>query len=514
MSITQTLHRAAQIGPDKAATSFKGRTQSYRELYDRVSRLASGLKGLGLQAGDRVGMLSLNSDRYIEYYFAVPWAAGWLNPVNTRWSPAEMIYSFNDSQTSILIVDDEFAPLVKQFLQQAPEIQHYIYSGDGKVPEGMLSYEALIEENEPMEDARVEEGEVLGIFYTGGTTGFPKGTMLTHLNVLSACQSILLDVPVGRRDNPVWLHVAPMFHLADGWFVVAQTMQCGTHVILPGFTPGDVLKTIEEQAVTDTLLVPTMLQMLVDDPGIHGYNLESLRGIFYGASSISEAVLERAMKAVPGVEFCQAYGSTEMGPVTFLRPIYHGPEGQQAGLLRSCGRSALNCEVKILDPNGREASPGEVGEVVVRGPSVIKRGYWNKPQETELALRDGWLHIGDAAYMNEDGFVFIVDRVKDMIVSGGENVYSTEVEQAIAKHPAVAMSAVIGIPDEKWVEAVHAIVVLKPGQHATEEEIRDHCREWIAGYKCPRSVEFRHELPLSGAGKILKAELRKEYHGE
>lgn len=511
MSITQTLHRAVQLNPWETATIYNERSRSYRDLHDRVARLAAALKSLGMQAGDRIGMLSLNSDRYIEYYFAVPWAGGWLNPVNVRWAPAEMIYSFNDSQTSILLVDDQFSSLVSRFRKEAPGIRHYIYAGDGDTPEGMHSYEELIEKHGPADDARIAEDDVLGIFYTGGTTGFPKGAILTHLNFLSSCQAILLETSMGQRENGVWLHLAPMFHLADGWLVVVQTMQCRPHVIKSTFDPSDTLHTIEQQGVTDVLLVPTMLQILVDAPDIKSYNLASLKGVIYGASSISEAVLERAMTALDGVEFSQAYGSTELGPITFLQPVHHLKAGRQAGLLRSCGRAGRASEIKIVDPDGKEVPRGKVGEVVVCGPSVIKKGYWNKPEETAATLRDGWLHIGDAAYMNNEGFVFIVDRIKDMIVTGGENVYSTEVEQAIARHPAVASCAAIGIADEKWGEVVHAIVVLKSGQSSTETEIRDHCREWIAGYKCPRSVEFRDELPLSGAGKILKTELRKTY---
>jgi acyl-CoA synthetase (AMP-forming)/AMP-acid ligase II len=262
--------------------------------------------------------------------------------------------------------------------------------------------------------------------------------------------------------------------------------------------------------VTETLIIPIMIQLLVDHPQLADYDMSSLRGVMYGGSVISQAVLERAMKALPGASFTQAYGMTELAPIaTVLTPADHNhPE-----LLRSGGRAAPHTEVRIVDPEGREVPRGTVGEVAVRGPNVML-GYWGKPEETAAALREGWMHTGDGGYMDDAGYVFIVDRVKDMIVSGGENVYSAEVENAVAKHPAVAACAVIGVPDEEWGERVHAVVVLKPGQTTTAEELREHAKTMISGYKAPRTAEFVEALPLSGAGKVLKRELRAKYWGE
>jgi acyl-CoA synthetase (AMP-forming)/AMP-acid ligase II len=278
------------------------------------------------------------------------------------------------------------------------------------------------------------------------------------------------------------------------------------------FTPEGVLNAIERDHVTSLLLVPTMIQMLVDHPAMREpRDLSSLKNITYGASPISEAVLNRAMEAFPGVGFVQAYGMTELSPIATLNPAYfHTAEGRKHGKLRSAGRAAVCMEVRVVDADDKEVPRGTVGEVAVRGPNVMQ-GYWNKPEQTAAALRDGWMHTGDGAYMDDDGFIFVVDRLKDMIISGGENVYSAEVENAINQHPAVAACAVIGIPSEEWGEAVHAALVLKPGQAIKPEELIAHCKTLIANYKCPRSVAILDALPLSGAGKVLKTKLREPF---
>ncbi len=270
---------------------------------------------------------------------------------------------------------------------------------------------------------------------------------------------------------------------------------------------------VQRYRVSDVLLVPTMIQMLVDHPAIAQYDLNSLKSIIYGASPISDAVLKRALAALPEVAFVQAYGMTELSPLaTILPAYYHSSAGREADKLRSAGRACCHMELKIVDADDNEVPRGTTGEIVARGPNVMQ-GYWNKPVETDAALKGGWMHTGDGAYMDEDGFVYVVDRMKDMIISGGENIYSTEVENAVAQHPAVMVCAVIGIPSDEWGESVHAVIVPKPDVESEVglEEIQEHCRKLIAGYKIPRSMEFRDSLPLSGAGKVLKTELRKPH---
>ncbi|MFK0280921.1 long-chain fatty acid--CoA ligase [Streptomyces sp. NPDC090499] len=502
MYLTQSIHRAVQQGPDAPSTIFGDRVRTAAESADRISRLAGALKLLGVQTGDRVAMLALNSDRYHEYLLATWWAGAAVVPLNIRWAPTEILFSLHDSGAHMLLVDDAFAPVVPS-LEEA--LDTVVYCGDGAVPEGMLGYEQLIAAAEPVEDVRAGGDTLAGIFYTGGTTGFPKGVMLSHSNLrVSATGGQAhagLAVPDGRM-----LHAAPMFHLADLAVWTAQHLVGGSHVIIPAFEPIAVMKAIETHRVTSLLLVPVMIQMLVDHPDMAKHDLSSCHSVLYGASSIAEAVLKRAMNAFPNAGFVQAYGMTEVAPIATLLTAQDHAEGH----LRSAGRAAAHSEIRIAAPDGTDAPVGTVGEVLVRGGHVML-GYWNNPADTSDALRGGWYHTGDGAYMDENGYLYIADRLKDMIVSGGENIYSAEVENAVAQHPAVATCAVIGVPDERFGERVHAVVVLRQGFAATAEEIRGHTKTLIAGYKAPRSVEFTDALPLSGAGKILKRELRKRY---
>jgi acyl-CoA synthetase (AMP-forming)/AMP-acid ligase II len=510
MRITQALHRALYERPDATAVRFGARQQSFREFGSRVARLACALQALGMKSGDRVAMLALNSDRYLEYQMAVPWGGGVLNPCNIRWSAAEIIYSLDDSASTILIVDDTFKALGEQIRRDAKTVREIVYAGDAEAPAGMRSYEAIVAAATPVPDAGRGGDDLAGVFYTGGTTGFPKGVMLSHANLMSSAIASAADAI--SVPGSTYLHAAPMFHLADYGITQMHWLHGNTHCVVPMFQPEAVIDCIERERVTDVLLVPTMIQMLVDHAAMKtGRDMSSLKRIVYGASPISEAVLDRAMAALPAVEFTQAYGMTELSPTaTVLPPLCHTAEGRKADKLRSAGRATYGVQVRIVDPDGNEVPHGSVGEVAVRGPNVMV-GYWNNPAQTAAAIRDGWMHTGDSGRMDDDGYIFIVDRLKDMIVSGGENVYSAEVENALAQHAAVAACAVIGVPDADWGERVHAVVVKRPGTDVAADQLIAHCKTLIAGYKCPRSVEFRDALPLSGAGKVLKTELRKPY---
>lgn len=508
--LTQSVHRNAQIRGKKIATINGDRERTWSEVKDRVSRFAAGLKNAGIEEGDRVAILALNSDRYFEYYFGVPWAGACVVPLNIRWSPVENAYSLKDAGAKALVVDDAFAKMVPALKAEGVEIETYIFNGDGPTPEGMLNYEEMIQSNEPVSDAYRNNDDLAGIFYTGGTTGFPKGAMLTHANLWSSAISLVSLIGLGEQDRV--LHAAPMFHLADGALTQGGMLAGSTHVFIPMFTPAGTISAISNYKTSHALLVPVMIQMVINDPSIKEADLSSLRFILYGASPISEAVLVRAMNALPQADFAQGYGQTELSPLaTMLSPEYHVTEGPKAGKLKSAGQAIPCVEIKIADEDGNALAAGEIGEIAVRGPNAMV-GYWNKPEETAVSLRNGWVHTGDAGYMDEDGFVFLVDRVKDMIVSGGENVYSAEVENAVSNHPAVEQVVVIGIPSEEWGEQVHAEVILKDGHTATAEDIIAKTKEYIANYKCPRSVSFRTEpFPLSGAGKLLKREVRKVY---
>ena len=457
-------------------TIFGDRVQSCAAFEERVARLAGALLNLNVRAGDRVGMLALNSDRYLEYLAAVPWAGAVLNPVNIRWSTQEVVYSLVDSGTTVLLVDDAFASKVPEVLAGCDAIKHVVFCGDGPMPDGALALEQIVDRAVPLPDARRGGSDLAGVFYTGGTTGFPKGVMLSHRAIVS---SALGSLASGQflRPGGRFLHAAPMFHLADLAAWVAQTVIGGTHVVVPAFEPVAVMRAIAAEKVTSVLLVPTMLQMLLDHPQVTEHDLSSLELVVYGASPISPAILEQAARVLPGVGFTQAYGMTELAPVaTLLGPEDHRSPGPDRARLASAGRAAPHAEVRIADADGVDVPRGTVGEVLVSGPNLML-GYWEKPEETEAALRDGWMHTGDAAWMDEEGYIYIVDRFKDMIVSGGENVYSAEVERAIGEHPLVAACAVIGVPDEDWGERVHAVIVPRDGASLTAEESEDTLRD-------------------------------------
>ncbi|KWV50865.1 fatty-acid--CoA ligase [Bradyrhizobium macuxiense] len=509
MNITNGLRRALQVNPNGLAVVCGERRRKWHEVGDRVARLAAAIRGLGAKDGDRVAILSLNSDRYLELYLAVGWAGAVIVPLNIRWSPLENEDALRDCRAGILFVDKAFAPVGVTLAKALPGLK-LVYADDGAMPDGMENYESLIAGNAPIPDAMRKPEDLAGIFYTGGTTGRSKGVMLSHRNLMANALNAL-----GEGLWPgtsTYLHAAPMFHLANGAAMYSVLLSGGSNVVIQGFTPDAVAAAMQKERVTDVLLVPTMIQMFVDHPSLGNYDLSSLKRISYGASVISDAVLMRAMKALPHVEFTQAYGMTELSPIaTLLHWKEHIGEGRAKGRHRGAGRATLGCEVKIVDAEDKIVPTGTVGEIAVRG-DVVMMGYWERPEETARAVIDGWMHTGDGGYMDADGFVYVVDRVKDMIISGGENVYSAEVENALAQHPAVAQCAVIGIPSERWGEQVHAVVVMKSGAGATPEELMEHCKTLIAGYKCPRSVDITSTpLPLSGAGKILKRELRRPY---
>lgn len=510
MQISAILRRAAQTAPNATATIHLDRQQTWAEMLVRVQKLAGAFRALGVQPGDRIALLSLNSDRYVEYFYASVWSGGAMMPMNIRWAPPECAYALNDAGAEILIVDDAFAKAVPAIRAEVAGLKTVIFAGDGETPEGMVNYEDILAAADPVEDAGRTDDDLAGIFYTGGTTGFPKGVMLSHQNFyvggISNAQELIL------RDGSVYLHAAPMFHIADLLWFPAVTFVGGTHVSIPMFTPEATLEAIAAHRPSHILLVPVMILMMLQSDKLAGTDVSSLELIAYGASPITEAVLLQAFEKFPNAQFLQAFGQTELAPVaTVLGTAYHTVDGPNAGRLRSCGRATRVCEIRIVDEAGAEVPTGEVGHITVRGP-ITMLGYWNKPEVTAETLKDGWVYTGDAGYMDGDGFIYLMDRLKDMIVSGGENVYSTEVENALSRHGAVATSAVIGIPDDKWGEAVHAIVILKPGASASEQELRDHCHTLIAGYKCPRSISFREDpFPLSGANKVLKTELRKPF---
>ena len=510
MYLTQGLRRATKLTPNSIACISEKRQLTWTEFQDRIARLAGALHKLGLKTEDRVAMLSLNSDRYAEYYYGTFWAAGLVVPMNIRWSIPEHVYSIKDSEARFLIVDDTFADAGAAIAEQCKSVEFLIFAGDGKTPDGMLNYEELVAEAAPAEDAVRNGEDPAGIFYTGGTTGFPKGVLLPHRALWTS--AMCFGTGVGMTSQDRTLHAAPLFHIAGSAMLFSLTTFGGSHAFIPGFEPTVFLKGVTAFKPTITLLVPTMIGMLLQSPDLEKTDTSGLGRLIYGASPISQAILKEAMEKMPESKFIHAYGQTELAPlVTLLGAEYHELEGPKAEKLKSVGLPVVAVEVEIVDAQSNEVPRGTVGELRVRGATSM-HGYWNKPEQTAEILKDGWVHTGDGGYMDEDGFIYIVDRVKDMIITGGENVYSAEVENAIMQYPGLAECAVIGIPDEKWGEAVHAIIVPREGENPDPDAIISHCRDLIAGFKCPHSVDIRAEpLPKSGAGKIQKFELRGPY---
>ena len=510
LELTHGLHRQLRHNPSAVATVFGSRRQTWSQIGDRSARLAGALQQLGMQKGDRVGLLAQNTDRYLEYMVGVWWGGGALNPVNVRWSPAEVAFSLDDCDTQILLIDDNFAAWGEDLKARSKSLRQLIYVGDGKPPEGVLDCNTLLAVADPIPDCRSGGEDLAGVFYTGGTTGFPKGVMLSHNALLGNALGCLLEVDFA--EDEIILAVAPMFHQAGMCMVIRALVRGCRTVFVEIFDPPKVLEAISTERASFTLMVPTMLQRLIDCPGFAEFDVTSMRHIIYGASPISETLLGRLLKLLPSVSFYQGYGMTETGgPYTVLPSWCHRSATESdRRRLRSAGRPVWGMEMRIVDIDGGDVPTGTVGEIASRGISIMQ-GYWKREKETSAAFRDGWLRSGDMGFVDEDGFVYIVDRLKDMIVTGGENVYSAEVENALSRHPAVASCAVIGIPSERWGEQVHAVVVLVDGQQADAAELREFCKQHIAGYKCPASVEFRDSLPLSGAGKLLKHVLREPY---
>ncbi|QRR33998.1 long-chain fatty acid--CoA ligase [Hydrogenophaga sp. YM1] len=508
MQLTRSIRRHESLQPHAVATRCAGRTRTWAELASRLKRVASGLRGLGIRADDRVAILALNADYYMEAMYAITWAGGVWVPLNTRWSIAENVYGLDDSGATVLIVDAHFSDAAAELASRCAGVRAVIQTEGVPKVAAWHAYEDMVAHNAPCEDARRDGDELAGIFYTGGTTGVSKGVMLSHRALITS--ALATTAEVGYDESTVMLHIAPMFHIADASNMVATNVAGGSHVMRPSFDPLDTLATIEREGITLLPLVPTMLKMLVDHPQVDAFNLSSMRCIIYGGSSITESLLETALTRFR-CRFVQLYGQTEFAPASMLAPRHHCLSGPDSGHLKSAGKPFGIAELAILGPGGEPLPRGQVGEITVSG-AVAMLGYWKKPEETAKALVDGWVRTGDAGYLDADGFLHVVDRIKDMIISGGENVYSAEVENALSKHPAVAQCAVIGVPDAKWGESVLAVVIPREGMSVTADELIEHCRGLIARYKCPRQIEFRRTpFPATASGKILKRVIRQDH---
>ena len=491
-----------QVHGDRTAVIDTDRQLTYRELGERVTRLGGALDRLGLPPGAFVGTLSGNTAAHLECWLAVPAHGRVINSLNHRLAPHELAFMIDDSRTRVLVADDARLDAARALRERCEALEHVVHAGDAPTPDDCVAYEALLEGSESVAPPDVQADTLAAISYTGGTTGLPKGVMLSHGNLVANAKHFLFQDALTPEDR--YVHAGPMFHVADSTMVFCVTWAGGAHILLDRFDPPRLVHAVEEHGVTVLVLVPTMIQMLLEHLEQHPADLDGLRLLHYAAAPMPESLLERAMRAL-SCDFLHGYGMTEAAPgVTYLSPADH-----RAGRhLRSVGHAIPGVQIEIRDPFDRPLPEGEVGQVCVRGPNVML-GYWNRDEATrEVLSDDGWYRTGDAGHL-DGGYLYLADRLKDMIISGGENVYSIEVENVIASHPGVREVAVVARPDERWGERVHAIVVPEPGAALDEAAIVEHCRPRIAGFKLPRSVELRDEpLPKTGAGKVLKAKLR------
>lgn len=506
MYATQGLHRALQQRPDDLATIFGDRTRTFRQQAGRVARFAGALRGLGVRDGARVGILALNSDRYAEALLAISWADGMYNLIDSMRAPFEVAPMLAGSDTRILLVDDAFAAHVPAIMADWTGLRTVIHLGEGPTPAGMLGYEDLIAGSAAVADARRGGADLVGLLHTGGTTALPKAVSHSVDSLLSMVLTFGATVPSLTRPGTRYLQVTPMSHVSGAGGALLNSQFGRTYVPLPRFDPAAVLEWVERHAITAMFIVPGMLQLVVDQPDVWSRDLSSVDTVFYGASPMPEALLERARAVFPQAGFAQVYGMTESMSCTLLTPEDHRP-GQQS---RSAGRAAINCEVRVVDGDERDVAAGSRGQILLRGPGVMA-GYWHDPEATDQVLRGGWMHTGDVGYLDADGYVYVVDRVKDIIIVNGDNVHSAEVENALAMHPDVATCAVIAVPDEATGERVHAVVVPIPGSVVEPEQLRAHCASRIADFKVPRGWEIVESLPLSPTGKVLKRQLREPH---
>jgi long-chain acyl-CoA synthetase len=487
MIYIHSLGRAARYFPERTAFAANEKRSTFRELHARVERIAAALTKHGFKAGDRLAILLPNEPDYIQLVYACAWLGVTAVPLNTRLSVKEIDGILNDAKPRGLIRHSSLP-----------------------VPTAQVSWQLVLDQ-EPLEvrsdsvpDPIYDPDAILALIYTSGTTGQPKGVEMMHSNILENVYHTNFWFPL--EEGAVHLHAAPIFHIADFPFMFAAPAFGTCQVTVPKFNPQTFCETVQGERVTHTVLVPTMINMLTQFPDLKKYDLTSLKHLGYGGSPMAPELVHRTREVLPNVKLVQVYGLSEAGFLTGLLDHEHTDDK-----LTSCGRPCLGIDVHVVDPTGKEVETGQTGELVARGANIM-RSYWNQPKETKLAFRNSFFRTGDIGYQDTNGYFYILDRLKDMIVTGGENVYSGEVEAVIYTHPAVREVTVFGIPDPKWGELVMAYVVLKPGKTLSADELIAYCRRSLASYKIPRRVEFSDaELPKSGSGKILKKVLRERF---
>ena len=512
MNLGMLLTKAAATFPEKAAVVHGERVMTYAQFNARVNRLANALRGLGLKKGENVAILQYNYPQTIESLFACFKSGFGAVPINFRLHPKEIAFIIDHSDSMAVIASPEFNDSILEIEELIPKVENIITTvGGGKK---LIDYESLLADaSDEFRDIDVSPDDLAWLFYTSGTTGMPKGAMLTHRNLLAMSMNFYTDIAPGFGPDDVILHAAPLSH-GSGLYCLPNVGKGATNVILDSksFKPLLVFETIQKHRVTNMFAAPTMVKMLIDHPAIDQYDLSSLRSLNYGGAPMLVEDLKKAIKKL-GPCLVQLFGQGESPmTITYLPHWAHKLEGNpdEIGRLASAGIARTDVEVKIFDDQDKELPASQIGEIVTRSDLVMK-GYWKNASVTESTLKNGWLHTGDMGYIDECGYLFIMDRSKDMIISGGENIYPREIEEVIVRHPAIREVSVIGVPDPKWGEAIKAVVSLNKGWTVTEKELIDFCKDHIASYKKPKSVDFVDELPKSNYGKILKREIRNAY---
>jgi len=496
------LKNTAKEHPDRLAVVDGPRRLTYGEVGARVRAVAAYLAARGVGKGDRVALLDNNSLPFLEGYFAAAAVGAILCPINTRLSPAEVDFILRDADPKHVLCREDYSELIAGFSSE-----NVLWMGD--------QYERTVSTDPGFIEHELNNSAVAQLYYTSGTTGQPKGVMLTHGNVRAHAEAAAEELSIAADDR--WAHIAPMFHLADAWATFAVTLAGGRHVMLPVFEAEAALQVLQEEGVTLSNLVPTMLNLMLKHPDRRRFPCPTLRLLLSGGAPISPDLVRRIMAQFQGAEYVQTYGLTETSPYLTLSKLTLEQRGlppeEQLALRARTGRAFAAVSLRVLDEQGQPvpADDRAVGEIQARGPTVTP-GYWRRPEETRAAFVDGpWLRTGDLATVDSHGFVNIVDRKKDMILSGGENVFSIEVENALYSHASLLEVAVFGLPDETWGEQVCAAVVMRPGRTATAAELIEHCRQTLARYKAPRAIFFCEELPKTGSGKIMKRKLREMF---
>ena len=511
MNAVELIKRGAIYYPNHTGVIYEGETLTFEQVYQNSCRLANALLRLGLKKGDRVAFLLANSLQSVEIDFALLLTGLVRVPLNTRLSENEHRHMIQETETKALLFTEEFSERAGQL--KHCESLHHLCQMNGTTKEpwivNMAEYVQTVSSDEP--PVLVDESDLATIQYTSGTTGVLKAAVHTQETWAAICNNILISLDIQEGD--IMLHAAPLTH-ASGTLVLPHWIRGGANSILPGFQPAQYLRVIDEEKPTTLNLVPTMIVMLLSQPDVERYSFESVRNIIYGASPMPREALRRGL-ALWGPKFVQYYGQTEAPLILSVlsKNDHLGDDFETENRLLSCGRPVPTTSVKIVDEDANEVETGKIGEIVVKSSQGM-RGYWKAPELTKETIKNGWIHTRDMGYIDNKGYLYLVDRKSDMIITGGFNVYPREVEEVLYQHPAIMEAAVVGVPDEKWVETVKAFVVLKPGQTATEEEIIQFCKERLASYKKPSSVEFMDALPKSAVGKVVRRLLRDPYWKE